>query len=179
MNITPRPGSDTASVPKPTVPGTTAIRRAFTAAQRWMASIPESAVALLGRFSIAAVFWQSGQTKVEGFAVDLVSGSVDVGWPRLSASAVDLFRDEYRLPLLPPETAAALAATGEHLLPFLLLVGLGTRFAALGLLAMTVVIQVLVYPGAYATHGVWAAVLLGLMVRGPGVISLDHGLARR
>jgi len=116
---------------------------------------------------------------VEGFAINLVTGTFEFGMPRLSASAVDLFRDEYRLPLLPPELAAWLAAVGEHALPALLLLGLGTRFAAAGLLAMTAVIQILVYPGAYATHGVWAAVLLWLMVRGPGVISLDHALARR
>ena len=61
----------------------------------------------------------------------------------------------------------------------MLLLGLGTRFAALGLLVMTVVIQLLVYPGAYATHGVWAAVLLWLMARGPGRWSIDHGLAKR
>jgi putative oxidoreductase len=87
---------------------------------------------------------------------------------------VALFQDEYRLPLLSPELGAALAALGEHLLPVLLLLGLGTRFAALGLLIMTAVIQFWVYPDAYPTHGVWAAVLLYLMARGPGRISLDH-----
>lgn len=151
----------------------------LAAAHRGMARIPESAIALLGRFSVAAVFWKSGQTKVEGFELDIVSGTFAPGLPRLAASAVDLFRDEYRLPWLPPETAALLAAAGEHALPLLLLAGLGTRFAALGLLVMTAVIQVLVYPGAYATHGVWAAVLLWLMVRGPGTLSLDHWIARR
>jgi putative oxidoreductase len=125
------------------------------------------------------VFWRSGQTKIEGLAIDLVEGRVELGWPRLSASAVDLFRDEYRLPLLAPELGATLAALGEHALPLLLLLGLGTRFAALGLLAMTLVIQLLVYPGAWPTHGTWAAVLLWLMARGPGVLSIDHWLARR
>lgn len=144
-----------------------------------MARIPEDLIALLGRFSIAAVFWRSGQTKVEGLAVDLVEGSVQLGWPRLSDSAVDLFREEYRLPLLSPELGATLAALGEHILPVLILLGLGTRFAALGLLVMTAVIQLLVYPGAYPTHGVWAAVLLYLMARGPGRVSLDHLIARR
>ncbi len=140
--------------------------------------LPESAIALLARFSIAAVFWKSGQTKIEGLAIDLVEGHVELGWPRLSGSAVDLFRDEYRLPLLPPELAATLAALGEHLLPLLLLLGLASRLSALGLLGMTAVIQLLVYPGAYATHGVWAALLLWLIVRGPGRISLDHLLLR-
>lgn len=157
-----------------------ALARATTLVQRLhraLSAIPHSAIALLGRFSVAAVFWNSGQTKIEGLAVNLVSGTFELGWPRLSSSAVDLFRDEYKLPLLPPETAAVLAAAGEHVLPLLLLLGLGTRLAALGLLGMTAVIQFLVYPGAYATHGLWAAVLLWLMAQGPGVFSLDHWLA--
>ena len=141
--------------------------------------IPESAIALLARFSIAAVFWNSGQTKVEGLAVNIVSGTFELGLPRLSASAVDLFRDEYKLPLLPPEWAAVMATIGEHALPLLVLLGLGTRLASFGLLVMTAVIQLLVYPGAYATHGVWAAVLLWLMTRGGGAWSIDHLLQRR
>lgn len=140
---------------------------------------PESLIALIARFSIAATFWNSGQTKVEGFVLNIVSGEFALGWPRLSSSAVDLFRDEYRLPLLPAELAAVLATVGEHVLPLLVLLGLGTRLASFGLLVMTLVIQLLVYPGAYATHGVWAAVLLWLMVRGGGSFSLDHLIARR
>lgn len=139
--------------------------------------IPHSFIALLARFSIAAVFWQSGQTKVQGFAVDVVSGSFQLGWPRLSDTAVDLFRDEYRLPL--PELMAPLAAGAEHLFPLLLLFGLGTRFAALALLGMTLTIQLFVYPGAYATHGTWAALLLYLVAQGPGKVSLDHWIARQ
>lgn len=144
-----------------------------------LARIPHSAIALLARFSMAAVFWSSGQTKVQGFALNLVSGEVRLGWPRLAPQAVDLFRDEYRLPLLPPELAATLAATAEHVLPLLLLLGLATRLSAAGLLGMTLVIQLLVYPGAYATHGTWAALLLLLIARGPGVVSVDHWLASR
>ncbi len=141
--------------------------------------IPESLVALVARFSIAAVFWNSGQTKIDGFAVNLVSGDFQLGWPRLSDSAVALFQDEYQLPILPPELAAPMAAFAEHLFPLLILVGLATRFSALALLVMTLVIQVFVYPGAYATHGTWAAVFLYLMARGPGVVSIDHWLAKR
>lgn len=149
------------------------------AAHAAMAAIPQSAIALLARFSIAAVFWKSGQTKIEGLAIDLVEGTMQLGWPRLSPSAVDLFRDEYKLPLLSPELAAWLGALGEHVLPLLILLGLGTRFAALGLLGMTAVIQLLVYPGAYPTHGTWAAVLLYLMATGPGAVSIDHWLGTR
>lgn len=141
--------------------------------------LPHSAIALLARFSIAAVFWKSGQTKVEGLEIDLVGGVFHLGWPRLSKTAVDLFRDEYALPLLPPEWAALLAASAEHLLPVLLLAGLATRLSALGLLGMTAVIQLFVYPDAYPTHGVWAAVLLYLVARGAGVVSIDHVISRR
>lgn len=144
-----------------------------------LSEIPDSLIALVGRFSIAAVFWKSGQTKVEGLAIDLVSGDFQLGWPQLADSAVFLFREEYKLPLVPPELAAPAAAFAEHLLPLLILVGLATRFSALALLGMTLVIQLLVYPDAYPTHGVWAAVLLFLVARGPGVVSLDHWLAGR
>lgn len=141
--------------------------------------LPKSLLAIVARFSIAAVFWKSGQTKVQGFEIDIVSGNFTLGWPRLSDSVVDLFRDEYRLPLVPPEIAATMAAFAEHVLPVLILLGLATRFSALGLLGMTMTIQLLVYPDAYPTHGTWAAVLLYLMVHGPGKLSLDHWIARR
>ncbi len=103
------------------------------------------------------MFESSGHTKIEGLAIEIVRGTFELGVPRLASSAADLFRDEYRLPLL-------------------LVVGLGTRFAALGLLVMTAVVQFHVYPGAYATHGVWAAVLLWLMALWPGVASVGQGL---
>ncbi|MFZ1326264.1 MAG: DoxX family protein [Candidatus Contendobacter sp.] len=141
--------------------------------------IPDALIALLGRFSIAAVFWKSGQTKVEGLAIDLIGGEFSLGIPKLSESAVALFQDEYRLPLLPPELAAPLAALAEHTFPILILIGLATRFSALALLAMTLVIQTFVYPDAYPTHGVWAAVLLYLIAKGPGALSIDHWIARR
>lgn len=141
--------------------------------------IPHSLIALLGRFSIAAVFWKSGQTKVQGFAIDIVNGEFQFGMPRLSDSIVDLFRDEYRLPLVPPEIAAPMAAFAEHLFPLLILIGLATRFSALALLVMTATIQLLVYPDAYPTHGVWATVLIFLIARGPGVVSIDRLIERR
>lgn len=144
-----------------------------------MGRLPNSLLAFVARFSIAAVFWKSGQTKIEGLAIDIVSGTFTLGVPRLSDNAVFLFREEYKLPLLPPELGATLAALGEHILPVLILLGLATRLSALGLLGMTIVIQVFVYPDAYATHGTWAAVLLYLMVHGPGKVSLDAWLAKR
>lgn len=144
-----------------------------------LSRIPNSLIAFVARFSIAAVFWKSGQTKIEGLAIDLVSGEFRLGLPRLSDDALFLFREEYRLPLIPPEIAAPLAATAEHVFPLLLLVGLATRLSAAALLVMTLTIQLFVYPDAYPTHGTWAAVLLYLMAHGPGRISLDHWIAQR
>ncbi|MNF38496.1 hypothetical protein D3C84_194480 [compost metagenome] len=141
--------------------------------------LPYDLIALLARFSIAAVFWRSGQTKVEGLAIDLVTGTFQLGLPRLAASTVPLFAEEYQVPLLPPELAALMATVAEHVFPVLLLLGLATRFSALALLGMTVVIQIFVYPGAYPTHGVWATCLLLLIARGAGVLSLDRLIARR
>jgi putative oxidoreductase len=131
----------------------------------WMEAIPYWFVAIITRIAIAGVFWQSGQTKVDGF--------------HLSQSAVELFRSEYQLPLIDPMVAAYAAAIAEHLFPVLLVVGLATRFSALALLGMTLVIEIFVYPDAWPTHGTWAACFLLLMTRGPGPVSLDHLIARR
>ena len=131
----------------------------------WMSAVPYWFTALVLRIPIAAVFWRSGQTKVDGF--------------QLSSSAVDLFRDEYKLALIDPTLAASLSAIAEHLFPVLLVIGLVTRFSALALLVMTLVIEIFVYPDAWPTHGTWAAIFLVLMVQGPGKISIDHLIARR
>ncbi|MEO7854192.1 MAG: DoxX family protein [Rubrivivax sp.] len=152
---------------------------AVRAVNALFARIPHSPVALLARLSIAAVFWASGQTKVKNFSLNFVTGEFELGWPRLSDSVVDLFIDEYKVPLLSPQIAAPLTTIAEHVLPLLLLFGLATRLSAFALLCMTAVIQVFVYPAAYATHGTWAAVLLYLMMTGPGRISIDHWLATR
>lgn len=141
--------------------------------------IPHSLIAFIARFSIAAVFWKSGQTKVEGLAIDLIDGTFELGWPRLADSTIPLFQSEYNLPLLSPEFAAHMAAFAEHVFALLILLGLATRFSALALLGMTLIIQLFVYPAAYPTHGTWAAVLLYLMATGPGRLSIDHLIARR
>ena len=147
--------------------------------RRLLESLPYSAIALLARFGIATTFWQSGQTKVEGFVVDPIGGHFMLGVPHLAPGTVDLFRDEYALPIIPPEIAAVMAASAEHLFPLLLLLGLATRVSALALLGMTLVIQTLVYPSAYATHAVWATALILLAARGAGVVSLDQLIAPR
>lgn len=144
-----------------------------------MSLIPDSLIAALGRFSIAAVFWKSGQTKIDGLAIDFINGEFLIGWPHLSFSAGMLFADEYKLPLIPPEWAAVMAATAEHVFALLILIGLATRFSALALLVMTLVIQIFVYPDAYPIHGVWATVLLYLMAKGPGKLSLDHWIRQK
>lgn len=124
------------------------------------ARIPADLVALMLRIFPAIIFLQSGRTKVEGF--------------RIKDSTWFLFEHEYALPLIPSEWAAVLATLAEHALPVLMVLGLMTRLSALGLLAMTAVIQVFVYPGAWLTHGLWAAALLAVAARGPGRFSLDH-----
>ncbi|WP_447788638.1 MULTISPECIES: DoxX family protein [Pseudomonas] len=151
----------------------------ITRAIKRLEKIPHSLIAFIARFSIAAVFWKSGQTKVEGLAIDLIDGTFQLGVPRLADSTIPLFESEYHLPLLSPELAAHLAAFAEHFFPVLILIGFATRFSALALLGMTLTIQLFVYPDAYPTHGTWAAVLLYLMATGPGKLSIDHLIAKR
>lgn len=123
--------------------------------------IGHSLLALVDRIAIAAIFFQSGRTKVGGLLT-------------VTDSTYALFRDEYKVPLLPPQIAAHVAAYAEHLFPILLALGLFTRLSALGLLGMTAVIQLFVYPDAWPTHLSWAALLLYLVARGGGVVSLDR-----
>ena len=118
--------------------------------------VPSAALALPLRFAVATVFWNSGMTKLADWSATL-----------------SLFADEYRVPLLPPELAANLALAMEVTTPVLLVLGLLTRAAALLLLGMTAVIEVFVYPQAWPTHIQWAAMLLVLLCRGAGHLSLD------
>lgn len=141
--------------------------------------IPHSLIALLARLSVAMTFWLSGQTKIEGLVLDPINGAAQLEVPRISDTALELFRSEYALPLISPELAATMAAIAEHVFPLLLLVGLTSRLSALALLVMTLVIQVFVYPSAFPTHGLWAVSMLYIMARGPGAISLDYWIARR
>jgi putative oxidoreductase len=127
--------------------------------------IPFSVLALASRLAIAAIFWRSGRTKVSGFTI--------------REETFVLFREEYKVPLLPPDLAACISAAAEHVLPILLVIGLATRLSALGLLCMTAVIQLFVYPGAWPEHSLWAALLLWIIARGPGAVSLDHLLMTR
>jgi putative oxidoreductase len=135
-------------------------------ADRLDATIGDGALALVARVAIAAIFFLSGRTKVEGFLA-------------VTPSAVELFRSEYKLPFIAPEIAAPLAAYAEHLFPVLLVLGLASRLSALALLGMTAVIQVFVYPDAWPTHLSWAALLLVVIARGGGALSLDRALGVR
>jgi putative oxidoreductase len=129
-------------------------------ASRARALLPSSLLLLVQRFGIAAVFFLSGRTKVDGLLT-------------VNDSAFELFRYDYALPLIPPEAAAYAATYSEHLFPLLLVFGLFTRLSAAALLAMTLVIQLFVYPDAWPTHLSWAGLLLPLIAFGGGKLSLD------
>jgi putative oxidoreductase len=127
-------------------------------------AVPYSFIALVARISISAVFWMSGETKVDGW--------------HLKPSTFVLFQNDYRLPFLDPTIAAYASAFAEHFFPVLLVLGLASRFAALSLLIMTSIIEIFVYPDAWPTHGTWATCFLLILCRGPGVVSLDYWIAR-
>ncbi len=135
-------------------------------AQRLERLTPHGLIALAARLALAGIFWLSGRTKVEG-------------WFTITDTTYLLFREEYQLPLIPPEWAAPMATVAEHLFPMLLVLGLATRLSALALLGMTLVIQVFVYPDAWPTHLSWAALMLYLAGRGAGSLSLDRWLGLR
>lgn len=124
-------------------------------------ALPPSLPLFVARLAIAAIFFLSGRTKVDG-------------WLTITASTYELFRTDYALPLVPPVVAAHLATYSEHFFPILLVLGLFTRPAALALLGMTTVIEVFVYPDAWPTHLSWAGLLLPLIAAGPGAWSLDR-----
>lgn len=129
---------------------------------RRLDGVPYWVLAIPLRLAVATVFWNSAMTKL-------------ANWN----TAVELFAEEYKLPLLPPELAAHLAVSIELAAPVLLVLGLATRPAALVLLGMTAVIEALVYPQAWPTHIQWAAMLLVLLCRGSGTLSLDYVIRRR
>ena len=148
---------------------TVAVISRYDAAVRWLrGALPESILLLFVRAVLGGIFWRSGQTKV-----------VEGTWFQLSDTTYELFRTEYAGVPLPPEFAAVIANTAEHILPALLLAGLFTRGAALGLLGMTLVIQLVVYPDAWwPEHSLWAALALVLVLRGGGMLSADAMLTR-
>lgn len=124
-------------------------------------SVPYSVLAIPLRLAIAVVFWNSAMAHLDNWDTTLA-----------------LFGTDYQLPFLPPVLAAYMAITIELTTPLLLVFGFGTRLAALVLLGMTTVIEVFIYPQAWPTHIQWGAMMLILLCRGPGVVSLDHLLSR-
>jgi putative oxidoreductase len=126
-----------------------------------------SLVQLIMRFALAVPFWRSGILKWDGFL-------------QLSDTAVTLFTDEFMLhlpggpyPFPAPTLMAFLSGSGEIIFPTLLVLGLATRFAALGLLCMTVIVELTV-PDGWPVHITWAAMALGIMAWGPGRFSIDY-----
>jgi putative oxidoreductase len=155
-----------------TTPRTGSALAAIARLEGWLAAIPASLPLLALRVALAVPFFRSGMTKWDGFL-------------SLSDGAAFLFTEEFRLhlfgemvPYPAPIVMAHLAGIGEILLPILLVLGLGTRFAALGILAMTAVIQLTVPDGWANFHLPWAAMALALVVYGGGKLGLD-GLLRR
>ena len=129
---------------------------------RWLDQVPYTLLGILLRIAAATVFWNSAMTKL-------------ANWN----TAVELFREEYKVPILPPEIAAYMAVSIELTAPVLLVLGLATRPVALVLLGMTAVIEIFVYPQAWPTHIQWAAMLMVLLCRGAGAWSLDDLLRQR
>ena len=128
-------------------------------------AIPRDLLLAVARVGIAAIFFLSGRTKVDGLLT-------------ITDSARDLFRTEYVLPLIPPDVAVHAATYAEHLFPVLLVLGLGTRFAAAGLILMTCIVELTV-PDGWPIHLTWLAMALGIAAWGPGLISIDYLLGDR
>ena len=149
-----------------------AIEAAVRKAAFWVAAAGAIVAPLALRAALAIPFFRSGLTKWDGFA--------------LSPSALYLFETEFKLHILggayafpAPAVAAFLSASGEIILPVLLVLGLATRFSALGVLMMTAIIQLTVPDGWLTYHLPWAAMALALMTVGPGALSLDRLIADR
>jgi putative oxidoreductase len=123
---------------------------------------PLSLLQLAMRLGIAAMFFRSGLLKINSWQF-----------------AILLFRDEYQIPLIGPILAAQLTTALELGVPIFLTLGIATRLATLPLLGMIAVIQILVYPNAWSDHLIWGSILLFLLTRGPGTISIDHLIASR
>ena len=132
------------------------------AARAALGRIPLALIQLAMRIAVGAVFFNSGLLKINSWEF-----------------AIKLFEDEYKVPFIDPVWAARLAAFNELTFPVLLVLGLAMRLATLPLLGMILVIQTLVYPQAWVDHLLWGSILVFLLSRGPGPISLDALIERR
>ena len=142
-----------------TMTPTTGVRTTIARVRAGLGRFPLPLLQLMFRLAVATVFIKAGLVKI-------------ASWE----TTVQLFADEYRVPLLSPEHAATMAATFELGCSALLIAGFATRLATLPLLGMIAVIQTCVYPNAYAEHLTWASLLLFLLTRGAGPWSLDRVL---
>ena len=133
------------------------MRGMWLATRQWLERVQLSLIQLAMRIGVGAVFFNAGLLKYNSWEF-----------------TVKLFEDEYKVPLLDPAVAARLAMVQELTLPVLLFLGLATRAATVPLLAMIAVIQTFVYPNAWTEHLVWSSILVFLLTRGPGILSLDH-----
>jgi putative oxidoreductase len=140
-----------------TAMGMSAPRSRLAEARTWLGRFPRSLQQLLFRLAVGSVFMKAGLTKI-------------ASWE----TTVALFRDEYQVPVFSPEIAAAMAATFELGCSTLLILGLATRIATLPLLGMLTVIQLFVYPSAWAEHLTWGSILVAVLTRGAGSASLDR-----
>lgn len=128
---------------------------------------PGDYLLLFLRLWAAKIFYMSGRTKAgDGFFTP-------------SETTFFLFEEEYALPVIDPVLAAHLALYAETFLPMMLLLGLGARLGALGLMGMTLTIQIFVYPASFPEHATWIAALLPVFMMGPGGIALDRLIASR
>lgn len=132
--------------------------------------LPEDVLALVARIAIGLVFWKSAQTKIVG---DSILGQK---WEffNLGDTTFMLFEYDYALPFIPSDIAAYMATFGEFFLGLAIMIGFLTRLTALGLFGMTLVIQIFVYPEAWALHLTWAVPLLYLIKHGGGKLSVDN-----
>ena len=128
----------------------------FILARGWLERLPLSLIQLAMRIAVGAVFFKSGLLKINSWEF-----------------AIKLFEEEYKVPLLDPVLAARLATFNELTFPMLLFLGLATRLATLPLLGMVAIIQTFIYPQAWTEHLLWASILIFLLTRGPGSISVD------
>jgi putative oxidoreductase len=137
------------------------MKRTWVALRERLEQTPLSPIQLAMRIGVGAVFFKAGLLKYSSWEF-----------------TVKLFEDEYRVPLVDPAMAARIAMIQELTVPILLFLGLATRVATLPLLGMIAVIQTFVYPAAWTEHLVWASILVFLLTRGPGALSIDHLLDR-
>jgi putative oxidoreductase len=152
---------DYAATPNYAATRTWAPRTWFINIRQRLGYVPLSIIQLAMRIAVGSVFFKAGLLKFNSFEF-----------------AIKLFEEEYKVPVLSPIVAARLSMFNELTWPVFLVLGLATRFATLPLLGMISVIQLFVYPQAWTDNLLWASILVFLLTRGAGALSLDHLIER-